>query len=152
MKHNIEITSEVHIKMEDNNTEITSKDLMIEFCKDPLNLKITFFMNDVKPADFSTGELQKIMREQMGVPIGNKHIRSCITALKKFDIIRTSRKISGIKMYAFNSGSELATKIFELEEAFDEMFSVIMNLPPRPIFVDKKYYEDREGIPANWRR
>lgn len=127
-----------------------SRDLMAEFFKDPMNLRITFLMNDIKPVDFSTLGIRDLLKNTQNCDISEKHIRSCINLLKKFDVLRTSRKVSGVKMYIINEESELVQKLFELNETFDNLYSIIMNLPPRPVFVDKKYYQDRKGIPINW--
>jgi hypothetical protein len=122
----------------------TATELMLEFFKDPLNLKVAFFLNDASPADFPAGELVNIMRNKDNCNISKDHRRNCLRTLQKFDVIRTTRKIHGTRVYAFNSESELSQKLFELCKTFDNIYSIVMNLPPKPVFVDRRFYEDKQ--------
>jgi hypothetical protein len=127
-----------------NKDQPTSTDLMMEFFRDPFNLKIMFLLNDIQPMDLTVIEVSNILKNKQNYNIGLKHVQTCIKKLQKFDVIRVSRKIHGTRVYAFNKESQLATKLFELCETFEDIYSVVMNLPPKPVFVDKKFYAGKE--------
>lgn len=129
--------------------EKTATDLMLDFFRDPINLKVLFLLNDTQPMDFSSMEIRDLFKKR-GDNIGEKHIRTCISQLKTYDVIRTSRKVGGMKMYVINSESELVQKILELGQSFDNVYSIVFNLPPKPSFVSPKYYGDNS--PKHWGR
>ena len=122
----------------------TATDLMMEFFRDPFNLKIMFLLNDIQPIDLTAMEINDILRNKQNYNIGIKHVQACMKKLQKFDVIRISRKIHGTRVYTFNKDSQLATKLFELCKTFDDIYSVVMNLPPRPVLVDKRFYEGKQ--------
>lgn len=125
-------------------TKTETMGFVMDLCKDPLNIKILFLMNDMQPMDFSSTEIHVLLNgKQHNFKCSLKHVRDCVNTLKKFDILRTSRKISGQKLYTFNNESPIGASFIELYNQIEDNYSVITNTPPKPQFVDKKYYEDK---------